>query len=120
MAMALLLAGCNGDQFGEVCVSRERGERRELPPEFSRYAQAIEESKLEFIRIDAQKEAGTEPWASKFRGIPYLPEGASYTVDPHGLPLTLLAQLSFDADDGVPDPSRGPPEAGLLEGGLLL
>lgn len=106
--MALLVAGCNG-HVGEVNVSRERS--RELPPELSSHAQAIEASRLDFIRIEAQKAAGTEPWASKFRGVPYFPEGASYPLDPQGNPLTLLAQLNFEEMPAL----EGYPRQGILQ-----
>jgi len=110
-AVALLAAGCDGSHVGEVSISRERGERRELPPELSGYAQAVEASRLDFIRVDAQREDGTEPWASKFRGMPYLPEGAAYPLDPHGLPLTLLAQLNFEEMPAL----EGYPRKGILQ-----
>lgn len=107
--VALLAAGCNGDHIGGVSISRERS--RELSPELSRYAPAVEESNLDFIRIDAQREEGTEPWASKFRGIPYLPEGASYPLDPQGNPLILLAQLNFEEIPAL----EGYPQRGILQ-----
>jgi len=66
-----------------------------FPPEMEPYRGRIEESKLEFVRIKASKDFGTEPLASKFLGRPYWPKDVDYPCDVHGKPLVLLAQLNF-------------------------
>jgi len=95
-SVALLAAGCS---------------KKEFPAELEAYRTAVEASKLEYVRIRADSERGTAPWASKFRGTPYRPKGMAYPLGRDGQPLSLLAQINF-AD--MP-PLTDYPRAGILQ-----
>lgn len=84
---------------------------RELPAELAGFRAAIENSKLDYIRVKARAGQSVAPWGSKFRGVPYIPNGSAYPRDPAGKLLVLLAQLNF----GEMPRLDGYPASGLLQ-----
>ena len=82
-----------------------------FPPEMESYRGQIEKSKLEFVRIKATKQAGTDPLASKFLGRPYWPKDVEYPRDVNGKSLVLLAQLNFAEMPKLTDY----PDTGILQ-----
>lgn len=85
--------------------------KNSLPGELEPFRKAIEASKLDYVRIKATRHQGTDPRASKFRGLPYRPKGAPWPIGRDGEPLMLLAQINF-ADT---PPLAGYPRTGILQ-----
>ncbi|MBD2092687.1 DUF1963 domain-containing protein [Microcoleus sp. FACHB-1515] len=53
-------------------------------------------TKVPYVHIEPfETDEVLEPWASKYRGIPYLPKGTPYPQGTSGRPLALLAQINF-------------------------
>ncbi len=68
----------------------------ELHKDLEPFRSVFEKSIISYNRIIPTYQSETALWASKFGGIPYLPEGMEYPKNNKGQPLQLLAQLNFE------------------------
>jgi uncharacterized protein YwqG len=78
---------------------------RGLPIELASYAGALEKTKLPSLDAIAHAVSGTDPWVSKFRGLPYFPKNREFPKDADGNSMVMLAQVNFEevpALDGYP------------------
>lgn len=83
----------------------------DLPRDLEIIREELVQRLLPFVRIRTiftQVDEKLEPWASHFKGFPYMETGESFPTDSEGYPLFLLAQINFDELDAIPNfPSTG-------------
>ena len=112
LVCACTKAGEPPKQEADVAAARESAMISQgLPSKMVPYLDQIQRSRMRAIVALPHKRSGTAPWASKFRGLPYMPTGMEYPRDPEGNNLALLVQINFEE---MP-PLEGYPNTGILQ-----
>jgi len=106
------MLSCKPDNADYPTADVAEQEVREVayPPEMDVHKDSYEKSALEYISIEATP-SKTDPWQSKFLGLPYLLKETPYPRGSDNKPLQLLAQLNFDE---IPSLSAYP-DTGILQ-----
>ena len=111
-----VLAGCSDqaadpvDRYDELAPYYSGEVIADFPEEMAEYRSAFDASGLPFATAEG-KVGPTSVYDSKLLGVPYMPRGFEYPLDPDGRPLRLLAQINFADVPPLPDY----PESGILQ-----
>ena len=105
--------------FGELTARPPATKSREEPAssdaevdaQYASVRRAMAQFPLPSVRIRARPGKATQPWQSRFGGIPYWPKHEKYPVTPSGEPLYMVAQLNLAEMPSLP----GYPSSGLLQ-----
>lgn len=111
-ALAATVA-CGGGQFDdadEYAADYGYDNPADFPTEMADYKDVFDASGLPVAMAEGQVGA-TSAFDSKFLGVPYMPKGFDYPVDPDGRPLSFLAQVNFADVPSLPDY----PDSGILQ-----
>ncbi len=85
--------------------------RYALPKSLEPYHEKFTATEKPFVRLLPFPAGELLPWNSRIGGVPYLPKGIPFPVNPEGVQLFFLAQINF----AEMPPLEGFPDQGILQ-----
>ena len=96
----------------EPSFTEKNREDLPIPSDWPKWQHALDENRLDSIKIHLINKKPTFTYQSKIGGIPYWPKDHPYPVDKKGNPLFFLAQINFSE---IIESPEGYPKTGLLQ-----
>ncbi len=91
----IFVTSCKPENPSSAVVVEEERRKPAYPSEMEPHRASYEKSGMEYVSIEARP-SKTDPWQSKFLGLPYLLKDSPYPIGLDKKPLQLLAQINFD------------------------